>query len=132
MSKTPDFIQCEWGLGRDLVIALAAFIVCKHAAIAGTLHVRDSEPAADAIIHGRHAEYVIRFDGPVDHISSRIEITQSGHLVQSLAPLGDSAVDVLFASSETPPPGQYLLHWQARSASDGTVSDGSIPFSVEP
>jgi methionine-rich copper-binding protein CopC len=117
---------------RGFRLLLAALIMWSHAAAAGPRHVRESMPTADAIIHGRHAEYVIRFDGPVDHIASRMEIMQSGHVVQTLTPLGDSAVDVLFASGEAPAPGRYVLHWQVRSVDDGMVSDGSIPFSVEP
>jgi methionine-rich copper-binding protein CopC len=117
---------------RILAVMIAALLTSAQVAVAGSLHMRDTMPAADAIVHGRHAEYIIRFDGPVDHIASHIEITQSDRIVQSLTPLGDSAVDVLFASGEAPPPGRYLLRWQARSAVDGTVSNGSIPFSVAP
>ena len=111
---------------------IAVLLTWAQMAVAGSLHMRDIVPGADAIIHGRHAEYVIRFDGPVDHTASHIEIIQSDQVVQSLTPLGDSAVDVLFASGEAPPPGRYLLRWQARSVVDGTVSSGSIPFSVAP
>ncbi len=117
---------------RTLAVMIAALLIWGQMAVAGSLHMRDTVPAADAIIHGRHAEYIIRFDGPVDHIASHMEIMQSDRVVQSLTPLGDSAVDVLFASGEAPPPGRYLLRWQARSAVDGTVSSGSIPFSVTP
>jgi methionine-rich copper-binding protein CopC len=95
------------------------------------LHVRASRPAAEAIIRDRHAEYVIYFDGPVDHAGSRLQIMQAGRLVQVLSPLLDSAVDVLFASGESPPSGRYSLHWEARSM-EGDVSVGDIPFSVAP
>jgi methionine-rich copper-binding protein CopC len=91
----------------------------------------ESRPAAETIIQGRHAEYVIRFNGPVDHAASRMQITQSGRVVQTLTPLLDSAVDVLFASGQAPPPGSYLLHWEARSM-DGDVTKGDIPFRVAP
>jgi len=117
---------------RGFAALLTALLLGVQVAVAGTLHMLDSTPTADAIIHGRHAEYVIRFDGPVDHIASRIEVVQSDRVVQLLTPLGDSAVDVLFASGETPPPGRYLLRWQVRSVVDGTVTEGSIPFSVAP
>lgn len=112
--------------------ALAGPVMHASAALAESPQVRESSPAAEEIIHGRHAEYVIRFDGPVDHAASRLEITQSGRLVQSLRFLLDSAPEVLFASGEAPAPGHYLLHWQARSSADGTVSNGDIPFSVAP
>ena len=100
-------------------------------AAARQLRMRESRPAAGAIIRGRRAEYVVYFDGPVDHASSRLHITQAGRLVQRLNPLLDSASDVLFASGETPPPGSYLLHWEARSM-DGEIAAGDIPFDVAP
>jgi len=124
--RTP---RCPCILGPGLPLAI--LVVSPAPATARELHVRDSTPAAEAIIHGRHAGYVIRFDGPVDHAASRMEITQSGHVVQPLTPRLDSAVDVLFASGETPAAGRYLLHWQARSP-DGEVSNGDIAFSVAP
>lgn len=114
-----------------LAMALAAPVLCPSAADAAPPHVRGSSPAAEDIIHGHHAEYVIRFDAPVDHAASRLAITQSGRVVQTLRPLLDSAVDVLFASGETPPPGRYQLHWEA-VAPDGEASRGDIAFSVAP
>jgi methionine-rich copper-binding protein CopC len=113
-----------------LWIVLGVLLAIKSAD--AVLHARDSTPAAEAIISGRHAEYSIHFDGPVDHTASRLEIVQSGRVIQSLVPLGDSAPDVLFASGETPSPGRYLLRWQVRSPEDGTISSGDIPFSVAP
>ena len=98
---------------------------------ARSLQMRESRPSAEAVIQGRHAEYVIYFDGPVDHAASRLQITQSGRLVQELHPRLNSAVDALFASGEAPPAGQYFLHWEARSM-DGDVSQGDVPFSVAP
>jgi methionine-rich copper-binding protein CopC len=117
-----------------LVCGMAVFVplaLRPRRADARPLHVRESRPAAEAIIHGRHAEYVIYFDGPVNHAASRLRITQADRVVQELKPLLDSAVDVLFASGEAPPAGRYLLHWEARSM-EGDGSAGDIPFSVAP
>lgn len=120
-------VKVAFGL-LALVTATAFALVAVEAV---PRRVRTSSPVAQAIIHGRHAEYVIRFDGPVDHQASHMQITQSGKVIQSLTPLLDSAADVLFAGSEVPVPGHYLLHWEARS-SDGDNSFGDIPFSVAP
>jgi methionine-rich copper-binding protein CopC len=114
-----------------LRVALLILALGPSVALARPVQMRQSEPAAQAIIHGRHAQYVIRFDGPVDHEASRLQITQSGRLVQSLTPRLDSAVNVLFASGEVPPPGHYMLHWEAKSG-DGDWSKGDIPFDVAP
>ena len=111
---------------------VAAILLSPAVADARALHVRESTPAAEAIITGRHAEYVIRFDGLVDHRASRMHIMQSGRVLQTLVPLGDSAPDVLFASGEAPRPGKYVLRWRAISADDGIASNGDIRFSVAP
>ena len=100
-------------------------------AVAKARHVLFSLPAADAIIHGHHAEYVVRFDGPVDHRSAVLTIMQAGNVVQSLRPLLDSAPDVLFVGQEAPAPGEYKLHWEVRS-DDGESTSGEIPFRIEP
>jgi methionine-rich copper-binding protein CopC len=107
-------------------LAIAAFTIQAEAAAP---QLRESLPASEAIIRSAHAEYVIRFDRPVDHRASRISITADGMVVQTLVPRLGSAVDVLFASGETPPPGRYLLHWETRSP-NGEEARGDIPFSV--
>jgi len=72
----------------------------------------------------------VRFDGPIDHVRSRLEILHDGQVVRRMNPLLDSAPDVLFASAPAPQPGHYVLHWSVRSLPDGEVSDGMIPFTV--
>ena len=86
-------------------------------------------PFSDATIHGGHAEFVVRFDGPVYHIASRLDISRSGRATRTRVPSVDRAVDVLFASGEAAPAGNYLLRWREVSA-DGEVLVGGIAFSV--
>jgi methionine-rich copper-binding protein CopC len=95
------------------------------------LHVRDSFPLAEAILDGRNAQYVIRFDGLVDHAASRIDITSNNQVVETLVAVGDSAPEVLAASAPALAPGRYQLHWHAKSVPDGDFSDGFIPFTVK-
>jgi methionine-rich copper-binding protein CopC len=119
------------GLRFFVRLSLAMFSFLPCVASARPLHVRESRPVANAFIQGRHAEYVIRFDGPVDHSASRMRIIQSGQVIQMLTPRADSAVDVLFADGIAPPPGRYLLHWEVSSI-DGETTSGDIPFNVRP
>jgi methionine-rich copper-binding protein CopC len=118
-----------WQVLAAVVAALVAAV--PGIALARQLQVLEVRPAADAEIRGRHAEYVVRFNGQVDHAASRLQITQAGRVVQVLIPRMDSAVDVLFAGGEAPPPGRYMLHWEARSL-DGDVSTGGSSFVVTP
>ena len=92
------------------VVPILAFVLVPLAVGATPRQVRSSTPAADAILQGRHAEYIVRFDGPVDHRSCRLLIIQSGKVIESLPLRLNSAPDTLFAQGETPPPGKYTLH----------------------
>jgi methionine-rich copper-binding protein CopC len=94
------------------------------------LHIRDSVPKAEAIFDGRNAQYLIRFDGLVDHGASGMVITRDEKLVETLVPSGDSEPDVLAASAPALAPGRYQLHWHAKSVPDGDFSDGFISFTI--
>ena len=102
------------------------------AAWARSLQVVRSSPAADAILNGRDMEYAVHFDGLVDHHASRLWITRDGKTIETLQPLLDAAPETLFASAPKLPTGSYQLHWSARSAPDGEVTEGMIAFTVQP
>jgi methionine-rich copper-binding protein CopC len=114
--------------------SVAAFVLLMLSASASgrEMHVATSTPAADVVMHGRNMQYLVRFDGPVDHIRSRLEILHDGQVVARLHPRLDSAPEVLFASAPAPPQGRYALHWTVKSMTDEELSEGTIPFSVEP
>jgi len=111
-------------------VIVLLLLVSTNFALARPMHVLASTPAAEAIVHGNNVQYVVRFDGPVDHAQSRLEILHDGQVVKRLNPRLDSAADVLFASTSAPGPGHYVLHWMVKSMPDGDASDGMIPFSV--
>jgi hypothetical protein len=79
--------------------------------MARPMRVVNSTPSAEAIMHGKNAQYVVRFDGPVDHEQSSLEILRDGQVVERLHPLLRSAPEVLFASAPALEPGRYVLHW---------------------
>jgi methionine-rich copper-binding protein CopC len=112
------------------VAVIATLLLAYEPANARPLHVRDSFPKADAVFDGGNAQYIVRFDGLVDHAASKIDVTEDGKLVESLVPTGDSEPDVLAASAPTLPPGRYQLRWHVKSVSDGDFSDGLIRFTV--
>ena len=99
--------------------------------LARPMQVVTSTPAPEAIMRGAMAQFVVRFDGPVNHAQSRLEILHDGKVVKRLTPLLDSAPDVLFASSPELEPGHYVLHWSVKSIQDHDESEGTINFSVE-
>jgi methionine-rich copper-binding protein CopC len=127
-------MKCLWrailsDISRVARVLAVLFVACGPAE-ARPLHVRDSTPAAETIVDGRNAQYVVRFDGWVDHAASRMDITENGKVVELLVPTQDSEPDVLAASAPALAPGRYQLHWHAKSIPDGDFSDGFIPFTV--
>ena len=74
-------------------IRVVAFLVTVCAvAEASPLDVRESYPAADMILDGRNAQYVVRFDGSVDHAASQLAITANGKIVETLVPPGTASL----------------------------------------
>jgi len=110
--------------------AIATLLLAYEPANARPLHVRESFPKANAVFDGGNAQYIVRFDGLVDHAASKIDVTEDGKLVESLVPTGDSEPDVLAASAPTLPPGRYQLRWHVKSVPDGDFSDGFISFTI--
>ncbi len=95
------------------------------------LRVMESAPAASAVIARRSSEFFVRFDRPVDHVRSTLDIMSDGKLVERLKPRLQSAPAVLFARAPTLPPGNYKLHWSVRTMSGVEAIEGDIPFTVK-
>ena len=116
-------------LSHGLLVVTAMLLACGLAE-ARPLQIRNSIPAAETIFDGRNTQYVLHFDGLVDHGASGMEVTSNGKVVEALVPIRDSEPDTLAASAPTLAPGRYQLHWRAKSVPDGDVSEGLISFTV--
>ena len=46
--------------------------------------MRESYPVAEMTVDGRNAQYIVRFDGWIDHAGSELEISSSGKFVATL------------------------------------------------
>jgi methionine-rich copper-binding protein CopC len=95
------------------------------------VRVMESAPAASAVIARRSSEFFVRFDRPVDHVRSTLDIMSDGKLVERLKPRLESAPTVLFARAPTLPAGNYTLHWSVRTMAGVEAIEGDIPFTVK-
>ncbi len=115
-----------------LALALASGLLWAPDAWARSLRMLESTPQAEAYIDGKNAQYAVRFDGPVDHLASRLWIVRDGKVVETLPVFVDAEPDVLFGTAPQLSPGHYELRWSAQSAPDGEVTAGQIGFTVRP
>jgi methionine-rich copper-binding protein CopC len=112
-------------IGR--IAAGAAFLLLSLSdATAQPVHVVEFRTLAD----GPNAQYVIRFDSPVDHQLSRLLIKQGDRTVETLRPILEAEPNILAASGPLLQAGDYQLHWSAVSLLRGNVTEGSIPFTA--
>jgi methionine-rich copper-binding protein CopC len=111
-----------------LVLGLAAAPLWSVQS-AETTHLAESHPAKGESLDARSEDFFVRFSGPVDHITSRLFIVQSGNVLVTLNPRLDSAPNTLFARRGPLSPGNYEMSWIAYSGT-GEKIGGIVPFSV--
>ena|SRR5438445_10509338 len=120
------------GLHRRMLLALAvaAGLPTLQSAHAEDLKVLETGPAANAVVSGVSDGFFVRFNQPVDHVSSRIFVKRGGEIAETLVPRLQSNPNVLFGRASTLPPGQYTLHWVVKTMADSKVEEGDVPFSI--
>jgi methionine-rich copper-binding protein CopC len=114
---------------RLAIVALSSIAVPGWAA--EDCVMMDSSPAANAVIARRSSEFFVRFDRPIDHVHSTLDIMRDGKSVERLHPRLESAPEVLFARAPTLPAGDYKLHWSVRTMTGADATQGDIPFTVK-
>jgi len=115
---------------KTLIVALTFALASLPSAEswARSMSVVESYPMVNQIMVGKADAFTIRFDGPVNHASSRLTlVTPRGS--RSLHARLDSEPNTLFTNVGALPPGSYELRWEAK-ALDGEVTKGIIPFTV--
>jgi methionine-rich copper-binding protein CopC len=125
------------GIGRAIrsntrttiaLLAFSALVLWCSGSWARPMTVVESFPMVNQIMDGSATSFAIRFDGPVDHASSRLMLVTPHGVVPLRARL-DSEPNTLYSAVGKLPPGGYELRWEAK-AWDGVVSKGTIPFTV--
>ena len=115
---------------RAVFIGLVIPAVVAGGPVVLAQKVIETMPAKDGTLSSADGDYFVRFDQPVDHIHSTIDIKQDGKTVQMLHPRLKSEPNVLFARAPNLRPGKYVIHWSVPAANGSTVYQGDVSFSV--
>lgn len=108
-------------------LAIPALLTAGHAM---AQKVVETMPVQDGTLSGASGDYFVRFDQPVDHIHSTIDIKQGSKVLETLHPRLKSEPNVLFARAPNLKPGKYVMHWTVPAADGSTMYQGDVSFSV--
>jgi methionine-rich copper-binding protein CopC len=115
---------------RPVLPALFLLLALAPAAMAQPMRVLEASPRAHAVMDGNRQEFSVRFDAPVDHNTSRLELLRDGAVVRVLQPRLNASPDTLHAIAGSLPAGDYVLRWRAASRRTGEMTEGSLAFTV--
>jgi methionine-rich copper-binding protein CopC len=116
--------------GTFVGLAVPLVLAAPRGGRAQALKVLETMPANDGKLTGRSDDYFVRFDKPVDHLHSTIEIRRDGTVVETLHPRFKTEPNVLYARAPTLAPGRYTMHWSVPTMDGASVYQGEVSFSV--
>src|SRR5215213_8049365 len=115
----------------SIVSALLLLLLLTRTAEAHANLVR-STPAAGALLDTAPKELVLEFSEDLDTGFSRVQLYNSKNQVLNPGPgvVDPSAPTIMRLTLGELPKDSYTALWRSRSAADGHVTEGSVPFGV--
>lgn len=111
--------------------ALLALFLITGAATSLWAHaiLMESTPQLNSTVKGPDVDINLRFNVRIDGGRSRVLLVSPDGKVSTLKLAGQATPDTLQAQATGLQPGAYKLQWKVL-ASDGHMSSGNIPFTV--
>jgi hypothetical protein len=78
----------------------------------------------------RGTELLLRFDRPINHVSSWLSLVRDGQIIETIHFRLETAPNVLFARIQTPAPGNYIVRWTVCPAGGNNKYEGELPFTI--
>jgi len=111
------------GLFLLLLVACATQVCWAHAIL------MDSSPKLNSAVNGPDVDINLRFNVRIDGGRSRVLLVSPDGKVSPLTLASQATPDTLQTRATGLKPGTYKLQWRVL-ASDGHMSSGDIPFTV--
>jgi methionine-rich copper-binding protein CopC len=107
-----------------LILSLFAQPMWAHAIL------MESTPKLNSTIKGPDVEVMLRYNVRIDGVRSRVQLVQPDGSAIPLTLAKQQKTDVLQCKATGLKPGAYKLKWNVL-ASDGHMSKGEVPFTVQ-
>lgn len=78
----------------------------------------------------RGTELLLRFDRPINHVTSWLSLVRDGHIIKTMHFRLEAAPNVLFARIQSPAPGDYIARWTVCPIGTNDRYEGELPFTV--
>jgi copper resistance protein C len=114
-----------------LILALLVLVLLAAASQTAWAHaiLMSSTPKADSTVKGPNFAILLRFNVRIDGSRSRLHLVAPDGSMASIGAVEQPSPAILKSSAVGLKPGAYRLTWQVL-ASDGHISSGEIPFTV--
>jgi copper resistance protein C len=114
---------------QSALLTLAVVCICSQLLMAHAI-IMSSVPAPNAKVKGPDVDITLRYNVCIDGGRSRLQLTKPDGSVVPLTIAKQDAQQVLQSKATGLTPGAYRLLWHVL-ASDGHMSKGEVPFTVE-
>src|SRR5690348_9858433 len=116
---------------RAIAVALAVAFIFTRVVLAHADLVR-SQPAAGALLDTAPKELVLEFSEGLDPAFSRVQLYNSKNQVINPGPgtIDPATPTIMRLALGDLPKDSYTALWRSRSAADGHVTEGGVPFGV--
>ena len=113
---------------------IAVGVLCLLGLSAHAQSTRQDAPTSIGLqsvtIGERGTELLLRFDRPINHVTSWLSLVRDGQIIETVHFRLQSAPNVLFARIQTPVPGNYIVRWTVCPAGSNDRYDGELPFTI--
>jgi len=110
--------------------AAVAVLLAGGRFLEGHAILKESSPAANAIVVGPDLPITLKYNVRVDSARSKIQLARPDESVTDLPLAKQVSPDTLSSKATGLTPGAYKLQWQVL-APDGHITRGVVPFSVK-
>jgi methionine-rich copper-binding protein CopC len=121
-------------MGRTIraIFAALALTFLLSGSVSAHANLVRSTPVAGALLDSAPKELVLEFSEELDAGFSRVQLYNSKNQVINPGPgaIDPSAPTIMRLALGQLPKDSYTALWRSRSAVDGHVSEGSVPFGV--
>jgi methionine-rich copper-binding protein CopC len=115
---------------RNRALLILALVLTSAQMLLAHAILMESTPKQNSTVSGPDIDITLRYNVRIDGGRSRVQLISADGNVTSLTLAKQASPDILRCKATALKPGPYKLKWNVL-ASDGHMSNGEVPFTVQ-